>query len=230
MRAGGRRWPGRDHLHPRAVASRGVEPRGRRGAELQLGRRRAAGVLRYHEARLRHIDNDGFASTAAKHRAVAREAIAHVEAWLAGDEVEADAPLVASALWIAAFGSGVLPLRATVEDATDPSFSRATAWSTRSTAGGARRRGASRGARHEARRGGRARRGGAAAAPGGGGGRAFATNLVADTVEFPTSAGAAVHPPGRHPGSARMKIFQSPSPSESASESISRCRFRWRRA
>ena len=80
------------------------------------------GVLRYHEARLRHIDNDGFASTAAKHRAVAREAIAHVEAWLAGDEVEADAPLVASALWIAAFGSGVLPLRATVEDATDPSW------------------------------------------------------------------------------------------------------------
>ena len=36
--------------------------------------------------------------------------------------MEADAPLVASALWIAACGSGVLPLRATVEDATDPSW------------------------------------------------------------------------------------------------------------
>ena len=61
---------------------------------------------------------EGFGSLLDQHA----QAIAHVEAWLAGDEVEADAPLVASALWIAAFGSGVLPLRATVEDATDPSW------------------------------------------------------------------------------------------------------------
>ena len=72
-------------------------------------------AISLHVARMRVSDGDPFLSTREKHRAIADEAAAHIEAWLAdggavdGAPERPSSPHIEAAIWLAAIGCGVLP-------------------------------------------------------------------------------------------------------------------------